>query len=233
MIVNHFKSKGSGADDGTGQGNANPDRVAQAQALVAFADTMQTALRAPTRCSSPATSTPTPRRTRCRCCTTPATPTSARRRRRTSTPTSSTARSARSTTCSPTARRSAQVTGATSGTSTRSSRSPTSTAGTTTTRPTSTPPTLPLQRPRPAARRVRRAAPPGRHDHDRLGGPGRGRRAGHQADRHRARHLRLPARSTPARCVLDGGTVLGTGQVSDGTATVSCRRSTHRSRTSP
>ena len=38
MIVNHFKSKGSGADDGTGQGNANPDRVAQAKALVTFAD---------------------------------------------------------------------------------------------------------------------------------------------------------------------------------------------------
>ncbi|MEO5851208.1 MAG: ExeM/NucH family extracellular endonuclease, partial [Nocardioides sp.] len=38
VIVNHFKSKGSGADDGTGQGNANPDRVAQAQALVTFAD---------------------------------------------------------------------------------------------------------------------------------------------------------------------------------------------------
>ena len=30
VIVNHFKSKGSGVDDGTGQGNANPDRVAQA-----------------------------------------------------------------------------------------------------------------------------------------------------------------------------------------------------------
>ena len=37
-IVNHFKSKGSGVDDGTGQGNANPDRVAQAKALVKFAD---------------------------------------------------------------------------------------------------------------------------------------------------------------------------------------------------
>jgi hypothetical protein len=38
VIVNHFKSKGSGVDDGTGQGNANPDRVAQAHALVDFAD---------------------------------------------------------------------------------------------------------------------------------------------------------------------------------------------------
>ena len=37
VIVNHFKSKGSGVDDGTGQGDANPDRVAQAQALVDFA----------------------------------------------------------------------------------------------------------------------------------------------------------------------------------------------------
>ena len=33
VIVNHFKSKGSGVDDGTGQGNANPDRVAQAHDL--------------------------------------------------------------------------------------------------------------------------------------------------------------------------------------------------------
>ncbi|MEO6881771.1 MAG: ExeM/NucH family extracellular endonuclease [Mycobacteriaceae bacterium] len=32
-VVNHFKSKGSGSDDGTGQGNANPDRIAQADAL--------------------------------------------------------------------------------------------------------------------------------------------------------------------------------------------------------
>jgi 5'-nucleotidase len=38
VIVNHFKSKGSGVDDGTGQGNANPDRVAQATALADFAD---------------------------------------------------------------------------------------------------------------------------------------------------------------------------------------------------
>lgn len=37
VIVNHFKSKGSGVDDGTGQGNANPDRVAQAEALTQFA----------------------------------------------------------------------------------------------------------------------------------------------------------------------------------------------------
>ncbi|UNX56567.1 ExeM/NucH family extracellular endonuclease (plasmid) [Georgenia sp. TF02-10] len=38
VIVNHFKSKGSGANDGTGQGNANPDRIAQAEALSAYAD---------------------------------------------------------------------------------------------------------------------------------------------------------------------------------------------------
>ncbi len=38
VVVNHFKSKGSGANDGTGQGNANPDRIAQAQALVPFAN---------------------------------------------------------------------------------------------------------------------------------------------------------------------------------------------------
>ena len=39
VIANHFKSKGSGADDGTGQGNANPSRVAQAKALTAWANT--------------------------------------------------------------------------------------------------------------------------------------------------------------------------------------------------
>jgi 5'-nucleotidase len=44
VIVNHFKSKGSGFDDGTGQGNANPDRVAQAEALVDFADEMKAEL---------------------------------------------------------------------------------------------------------------------------------------------------------------------------------------------
>ncbi len=38
VVVNHFKSKGSGVDDGTGQGNANPDRVAQAQDLIPFAN---------------------------------------------------------------------------------------------------------------------------------------------------------------------------------------------------
>ncbi|PTL59750.1 multifunctional nuclease/2',3'-cyclic-nucleotide 2'-phosphodiesterase/5'-nucleotidase/3'-nucleotidase [Paraconexibacter algicola] len=43
VVANHFKSKGSGADDGTGQGLANPDRVAQAQALVTFADDLKTA----------------------------------------------------------------------------------------------------------------------------------------------------------------------------------------------
>ena len=41
VIVNHFKSKGSGVDDETGQGNANPDRVAQAEALVDFAESFQ------------------------------------------------------------------------------------------------------------------------------------------------------------------------------------------------
>lgn len=36
-IANHFKSKGSGVDDGTGQGNANPpSREAQADALVSW-----------------------------------------------------------------------------------------------------------------------------------------------------------------------------------------------------
>ncbi|GHJ58325.1 hypothetical protein NOK12_08440 [Nocardioides sp. OK12] len=41
VVVNHFKSKGSGTDDGTGQGNANPDRVAQATALEEWVPTVQ------------------------------------------------------------------------------------------------------------------------------------------------------------------------------------------------
>ncbi|WP_309648049.1 ExeM/NucH family extracellular endonuclease [Nocardioides sp.] len=41
VVVNHFKSKGSGVDDMTGQGNANPDRVAQATALAAWVPTVQ------------------------------------------------------------------------------------------------------------------------------------------------------------------------------------------------
>ena len=38
VVVNHFKSKGSGAPDPDGQGNANVDRVAQAEALWPFAE---------------------------------------------------------------------------------------------------------------------------------------------------------------------------------------------------
>jgi len=41
VAANHFKSKGSGTDDGTGQGGANPDRVRQAEALVAFSSEVQ------------------------------------------------------------------------------------------------------------------------------------------------------------------------------------------------
>ncbi len=41
VAANHFKSKGSGTDDGTGQGNANPDRVAQAEALVEYSAEVQ------------------------------------------------------------------------------------------------------------------------------------------------------------------------------------------------
>jgi 5'-nucleotidase len=43
VVVNHFKSKGSGVDDGTGQGLANPDRIRQAHALVDFAKATATA----------------------------------------------------------------------------------------------------------------------------------------------------------------------------------------------
>ncbi|WP_119698193.1 ExeM/NucH family extracellular endonuclease [Microbacterium halotolerans] len=38
VATNHFKSKRSGTDDGTGQGNANPERIAQAEAVVEFAE---------------------------------------------------------------------------------------------------------------------------------------------------------------------------------------------------
>lgn len=41
VIVNHFKSKGSGPDDGTGQGNSNPARIAQADELVSFTKRVQ------------------------------------------------------------------------------------------------------------------------------------------------------------------------------------------------
>ncbi|MCW2760202.1 MAG: Endonuclease/exonuclease/phosphatase [Marmoricola sp.] len=44
VIVNHFKSKGSGPEDPDGQGGSNEIRVAQATQLVAFADEMQTKL---------------------------------------------------------------------------------------------------------------------------------------------------------------------------------------------
>ncbi|WP_156760479.1 ExeM/NucH family extracellular endonuclease [Microbacterium karelineae] len=43
VASNHLKSKGSGVDDGTGQGKANPDRIAQASSLVAFADDVREA----------------------------------------------------------------------------------------------------------------------------------------------------------------------------------------------
>jgi predicted extracellular nuclease/2',3'-cyclic-nucleotide 2'-phosphodiesterase (5'-nucleotidase family) len=41
VIVNHFKSKGSGTPDPDGQGNANDRRVLQAQTLVTFADSFK------------------------------------------------------------------------------------------------------------------------------------------------------------------------------------------------
>ncbi|MFW5466460.1 ExeM/NucH family extracellular endonuclease [Knoellia sp. CPCC 206391] len=42
VIVNHFKSKGSGTPDPNGQGNANDRRILQANALVNFANDFQT-----------------------------------------------------------------------------------------------------------------------------------------------------------------------------------------------
>ncbi len=41
VIVNHFKSKGSGPDDGTGQGASNQERIAQAKEVVRFAEQMK------------------------------------------------------------------------------------------------------------------------------------------------------------------------------------------------
>ncbi len=41
VIVNHFKSKSSGPDDGTGQGASNPQRIAQAEEVVHFAEAMK------------------------------------------------------------------------------------------------------------------------------------------------------------------------------------------------
>jgi predicted extracellular nuclease len=38
VVVNHFKSKGSGTPDPNGQGNANADRIAQANSLLTFAN---------------------------------------------------------------------------------------------------------------------------------------------------------------------------------------------------
>ena len=43
VIVNHFKSKGSGTADPFGQGNANDRRVLQAESLVTFANEFKTA----------------------------------------------------------------------------------------------------------------------------------------------------------------------------------------------
>ncbi|GAA1397242.1 SpnA family nuclease [Luteococcus peritonei] len=40
MVANHFKSKGSGADDGTGQGLSNPSREEQARAVTAWTEQM-------------------------------------------------------------------------------------------------------------------------------------------------------------------------------------------------
>ena len=157
------------------------------------------------------TSTPTPRRTRSRCCTTPGTPTSA-------------------TTQAPeeytyqfdgtvgsldhvlaNARRSPRSPARTSGTSTRSSRWPTSTAATTTTRPTSTPRTRSAPATTTRCSWLRRARAAGRDDHDRRGRPEAGRRPGHQADRHRERRLRRRHRADGGTVTFsDGGTVLGT-----------------------
>ncbi|KGN38564.1 ExeM/NucH family extracellular endonuclease [Knoellia subterranea] len=40
VVANHFKSKGSGEDDGTGQGNSNPSRIAQAKAVTSWVNTV-------------------------------------------------------------------------------------------------------------------------------------------------------------------------------------------------
>ena len=64
VVVNHFKSKGSGADDGTGQGNANPDRRRPGQRAGDLRQPVQDRPRRDQASSSWVTSTPTRTRTR-------------------------------------------------------------------------------------------------------------------------------------------------------------------------
>ena len=69
VIVNHFKSKSRPAlrrQLGTGQGASNGDRIRQAHGAGDVRRPVQASTAAPTRSSWPVTSTPTPRRTRCR-----------------------------------------------------------------------------------------------------------------------------------------------------------------------
>ena len=136
------------------------DRVAPGQRAGGLRRRVQDRSAASPGSSWPVTSTPTPRRTRSRSSTPPATPTWSRPATPTRRPTTSTARSARSTTCSPTRRPLADVDAAsTSGTSTATSRSTTSTAASTTTSPTSTHRNpVPLLRPQPGDRRDQHAA---------------------------------------------------------------------------
>ena len=145
VIVNHFKSKGSGPDDGTGQGDSNPQRVAQAEELVDFADRMKSHLGTDKVFLSGDFNAYTREDPLQKLYDAGYTDIGSDSRP-TSTPTSSTTPSALSTTCSATRRRCARSPAHTSGTSARWSRWRWSTAATTTTRRTSTSraPTAPL-----------------------------------------------------------------------------------------
>ncbi len=75
VIVNHFKSKGSGTADPDGQGNANDRRDPPGPEPGRPSPTSSRRCAASAGSSWPVTSTPTPKRTRSRSSTRPATPT--------------------------------------------------------------------------------------------------------------------------------------------------------------
>ena len=139
VIVNHFKSKGSGHAGRTdGQGNANDRRVLAGQRAGHLRPRVPGTCAGSTRSSWSATSTPTPRRTRSRPSRPRATPTSSPRRPRREELQLRRSDPARWTTSWPTPRRAVGHGRRHLGRSTPTSRSTTSTAGSTTTSPTST-----------------------------------------------------------------------------------------------
>ena len=115
------------------QGCSTVTACARPQSLVTFADEFADRRVASTRCSSPVTSTPTPRRTRSRSLDAAGYTSLESDTEPARGATASTASPVRSTTCWPTRRHWPESTGSTSGRSTPTSRSTTSTAASTTT----------------------------------------------------------------------------------------------------